>query len=243
MDFSDYVIRHAFTNGYVREPEVRLSRALIRPGDTVVDVGAHVGLWVMGAALRAGREAKVHAFEPAAENFAGLLANVKRNGLDFVHCHLSACGADAGHTRIYTASNGNSGMASLAASDGVDVPQETPVTTLDRFCAEASLGPIDFLKVDVEGAEALVFRGARRVLSSAQAPVVLFEVGTTMAARFGSSCRRVKTLLSDCGYEVFLCRRGKLEPVPLSAEHPQADLFAFKPVHFQKHAWLGASVA
>ncbi len=131
LDLGDYVIRHAFTNGYVREPEVRLSRALIRQGDTVLDVGAHVGLWVMGAAIRAGRGAKVHALEPVAGTFEQLTANLKTNGLDYVQCHKSACSSAGGRTMIYGASNGNSGMASLARSGGVDVPQETAVTTLD----------------------------------------------------------------------------------------------------------------
>jgi FkbM family methyltransferase len=202
-----------------------------------------MGLWVMGAALRAGRRAKVHAFEPVAKNFENMAVNLKRNGLDFVHCHNSACSSAAGRTTIYSASNGNSGMASLAASDGVDLPQETAVTTLDIFCAEASLGTINFLKVDVEGGELQVFRGASRVLSSPEAPVILFEVGTTMAARFGSSCRQVKGLLRDYGYEVFTYRREKLEPVLASEEHPQADLFAFKPAHFQRHPPLGALAA
>ena len=240
LDLGDYVIRYAFSEGYVGEPEVQLSRSLIRPGDTVVDVGAHIGLWVMGAARRAGRAANVHALEPVARNFDKLRQNLKRNGLDFVQCHRRACSAAEGETTIFSSTNGNSGMASLAESEGVDLPERVAVTTLDRFCAEASLPRVDFMKVDVEGAELDVFRGAARLLSSDDAPAVLFEVGDSMAARFGSSSERVKRLLCDHGYELFSYRGQGLEPVSVSEEHRQADLFGFKPTHFHKYAALGA---
>ncbi len=105
------------------------------------------------------------------------------------------------------------------------------------------MAKIHFLKVDVEGAELEVFRGGSRLLSSSNAPAILFEVGSTMAARFGSSCRQVKVLLRDYGYEIFILRRKKLEPVLALEEHGQVDLFAFKPAHFQRHPWLGALAA
>jgi hypothetical protein len=82
------------------------------------------------------------------------------------------------------------------------------------------------MKVDVEGAELLVFRGARNLLSSEHAPAIFFEADD----RLGDT-RAVKQLLVDCGYGIFRRRRAKYLPVALDETHQDEDLFALKPRH------------
>lgn len=225
------------------EPALLLSRELIRAGDTVFDVGAHVGLWVLGAARRAGASGRVHAFEPVGASRERLLDNLALNDLRGVVVQPFALGDRAGRVTAYAASHGNSAAAALVRREGVDRPFETTLVTLDDYCAEQGIDRVDFLKVDVEGAELLVFRGGARVLASADAPVVMFEVDDGLASSFGSSPAAVKRLLGACGYGIFRVDGRRLRPVSADAGHRCEDLFALTPTHFTRHPALRARLA
>jgi FkbM family methyltransferase len=242
-DFSDYMIRDYFARAYDRDPSVKLSRALTSPGDVLFDVGANIGLWAMGAALRAGPSGRVEAFEPVPSTFARLSANVTLNELSTIRCHSRALSDHEGQTTFYAATDGNSGRSSLGRMPGVDLPIDVTLTTLDRFCEQEGITKIDFMKVDVEGAELQVFRGAERILSAKTAPPVLFEIGDRLAALFGGSCREVKRLLESHGYRIYRCRGRTLERV--GAEEPSEaleDVFAFQERHLAHPALRALSI-
>jgi FkbM family methyltransferase len=239
-DLEDYIIYWCFVHGYETDPAVQLSRALIHQGDTVVDVGANIGLWTMGAARQAGQEGRLHAFEPVPENFTRLIANLNLNGFDLnrVQCQQLSLSDRSGRTVFYLSTNGNSGMGALAQRDGVNRPIETRLIALDDYCEKHSISRVDFIKIDVEGAELLVLRGAKGVLASAEAPAIVFEADDSLAASFGSSSSAVKTLLAEKGYEIFRYDGRRLEHVEVNQKHRHEDLFAFKPDHFQLHPVL-----
>lgn len=234
----DWMVYWCFMCEHERDQSFQLSLSLISLGDTVLDVGANIGLWVMGAARRAGRAADVHAFEPVAENYARLTSNLLLNGLNRVQCKQLALSDNSGNTVVYAMSCGNSGAASLVRREGLDLPMQAVQTTLDRYCEEKAIRCVDFMKVDVEGAEILVFRGASRLLASAQAPAIMFEVDETLAASFDSSSVTVKALLRQYGYDIFRYNKRKLEFVEVEQIHKHDDLFAFKPAHFERHSTL-----
>ena len=73
-----------------------------------------------------------------------------------------------------------------------------------------------------------MLRGARGLLSGKRAPAVMFEIDARLCARFGTTPREVKELLTDCGYAILRRRRGVLAPVTIDEEHEHEDLFAVK---------------
>ena len=87
------------------------------------------------------------------------------------------------------------------------------------------------MKVDVEGAERLVFLGGRRTLSRADAPAIFFEVDERLCAAAGTTPGEVKALLIEYGYSVFEWRTRAFVPVAIDARHRHEDLFALKPRH------------
>src|SRR6185295_6677499 len=93
----------------------------------------------------------------------------------------------------------NSGVGYLAPALGRG-SVVVPLTTLDDFCAQQGLSQVDLMKVDVEGAELKVFRGAKALLASSGAPIIMFEVGEELAGRFGGSSANVKECLASFGY-------------------------------------------
>lgn len=238
-DLDDWIVLWYFVEGAAKNLSLQLSRTLIKPGDVVVDIGANIGLWVMGAALKAAPEGNVHAFEPMPENFVRLEHNLTLNGLDSVVCRQLALSDRCGHSILYTPPVHNSALGSLQPGGEGDRSIETELVTLDYYCEQQAIDHVDFMKVDVEGAELLVFRGAGRILGSTRAPVIMFETDEVLTARFASSSASVKAILHEYGYELFRYDGSKLESVGVDETHRnQEDLFALQPYHFQQHPIL-----
>ena len=239
-DLRDYMILYYFVHGFRDDPAFQLARRLVRPGDTVLDVGANVGLWLMGVARAAGPDGAVHAFEPLPANFARLAANVRRNGLGWVRCHPLAVADEVGEAFLLLPAGENSGLGSLCGRD-LGERIRVAVTTVDDFCAREGLARVDLVKVDVEGAEPRVFQGAARLLAGERAPMVMFETGDTLAASFGTSPAEAKHLLTDAGYSIYRFRQDRLEGVGPDEAHPASeDLFAFRPRHLEESPALAA---
>ncbi len=93
-------------------------------------------------------------------------------------------------------------MGSLAAQFH-ERPSPVSAQTLDSILEELSVREVDILKVDVEGYEGAVFKGAQRVLKAAHAPVVLFEFADWAETRAGVPPGYAQTLLRDYGYSIW----------------------------------------
>jgi FkbM family methyltransferase len=161
--------------------ETRLVLGLCRPGDVAVDVGAMIGYYTMILALRAGPEGRVYAFEPDPRNFALLSENVAMNGYDHVTLRQAVVGASSGQTKLFPAPEqyrGDNRAYGTADREGVD----TEMVALDDVIE----GPVDLVKIDVQGYEGHVLEGMRDVLTRSPqvtmlveyAPVLLKEAGT-----------------------------------------------------------------
>lgn len=148
----------------------------LRPGMTVVDVGANIGHYAMVAARAVGPAGLVVAFEPEADNHAALVANLALNGLGNVTAERLALGARPGAAALHL-DGANRGGHSLAPAN-VQAPadaQAVAVATLDDYLAERLPDRrLGFVKIDVQGAEAEVLAGAAATLARDR-PVVLVE--------------------------------------------------------------------
>jgi FkbM family methyltransferase len=224
------------------DPSVLLSRRLIHSGQTVFDVGANIGLWVMGAAVAAGPTGNVHAFEPVPEIHARIEHNLKLNQLDWVHLWKLGLSDAPGSAPLFRDSTYNSGRGSLAKREGVDNPVEIKLTTLEAHCAAHKIDRIDFLKVDVEGAELKVFQGADRFLSSKEAPIILFECSEILVKPFGTTSTEIKRFLADRGYRIYRFEGKRLEEIPVEKSQGDKieDVWAIQPRHFERERALAA---
>jgi FkbM family methyltransferase len=182
------------------EPDLwRALMAKVRRGDTVADVGAFIGLYTVALARRVGAEGRVHAFEPDRASYSRLCQHVQMNGVsDRVRAYPSAVGAESTHLRFA----GNRGSESTVATSSAEGAEQVEAVCLDSvFAAE----PVDLLKIDVEGYEVHVLRGAVRLLKDAsRAPRTIFvEVHPTAWERFGVTDRSLLESLWQVGYKVF----------------------------------------
>jgi len=138
-------------------------RAAVRPGATVLDVGANVGAYTLLFARWVGANGKVVAFEPAPEAAAGLRRHLELNELsstvDVQQCAVS----DSAGTARFACAEANGANAIVVGQPGT-AAIEVATVTLDAFCSRNRIVP-DVIKIDVEGAELDVLRGARQVLA------------------------------------------------------------------------------
>ncbi|HEU0054310.1 MAG TPA: FkbM family methyltransferase, partial [Longimicrobium sp.] len=151
--------------------EYEAFRAAARPGAVALDVGANVGAYalLMGEWVRPG--GRVFAFEPAPDAFAGLSRHVALNGLGEVVTPVRAAVA-ATSGRAALLADGIAGTNRLSSSgEGGGAMVET--VSLDEFCAREGIAPA-LIKVDVEGAELEVLRGARETLRRVGSGLELF---------------------------------------------------------------------
>lgn len=153
--------------------EYEAFRHAARPGMVALDVGANVGAYSMLLGQWVGDSGAVFAFEPAPIVFDGLLRHIELNHLArIVRPICAAVGAASLDAPLLVAgTHGESRLA--AASDGAEATIEVPVTTIDEFCARHQVAPA-FIKVDVEGAELDVLRGARDTIRRCRHDLSLF---------------------------------------------------------------------
>jgi len=185
VDLSDHAIGLNIVRRRYEEDGIRFVRGMLAAGETAVDAGAHIGFFTMHMAAIVGAAGKIYAFEPFDANADLLERSIVENRFaDRVVFRRAAVDAAAGTaTLTFPRETLNSGGAYLLR-DGTapltgNQTRPVPAVTLD----EAVLSrPVRLIKMDVEGAEPLVVRGAARILAEDR-PVILSELHPTQLDR------------------------------------------------------------
>lgn len=200
---------HLLADGVYEPALARFLAQRLPPGGTFVDVGANVGAFTVPVARRLGAAGLVVAVEASPAVFPYLEANVRDNGLTNVRLH--PCAATDGRrdeAPFYEAPADHFGMGALAAQFGAR-PVSVPARTLDDLLAADGVPAVDLLKVDVEGFEADVFRGARRLLSCPRPPLVAFEFCDWAEERNpGARPGDAQRFLLERGFALFVLHEG-----------------------------------
>ena len=208
---------------------VALFLKMLTPGATVFDVGANVGYYALVAAKSVGPHGQVHAFEatPAvAERFG---ENVTLNRLtNVVVNHFAVCDR-AGEVEFRLQADDSEGNSLVSyATDWLSV--RVPAVTLDDYIADRKVGRVDILKVDVEGAEPLVFAGATALLSRREPPLLIVESNPATLRAAGNSPELLRTQLAAFGYRCYGVEQltHGADPVwNILAVHPSHDRDGF----------------
>jgi FkbM family methyltransferase len=162
---------------------VRFWRQHLPRGATFFDVGANIGLYAVSASNRIGPAGLTVAFEAHPYIFKFLQANVARNCSGPVLVENLAVGAAGGETSIvYNA--WNPGMTRIAR--GEERGETVAMVTPDDYCQRQRIATIDYLKIDVEGYEANVVRGARAVIAASPDILIQTEYDPTHLSTYGA---------------------------------------------------------
>jgi FkbM family methyltransferase len=220
IDLSDHTIGLNILRGQYEQDEIRFVRGRLSPGDCAIDVGAHIGFFTMQMAAAVGPLGRVYAFEPLDTNADLLERSITENGFgDRVRVQRAAVGAAAGTaTLTFPVETLNSGGAYLLRDGSAplvgNLKKEVPLVALDTLDVRR---PVRFIKMDVEGAEPQVLRGAQRILKEDK-PVILSEFHPTQLERAsGVTADQFLSQIAALGYRAHHIEHGGLgAPIDLA---------------------------
>lgn len=198
----------------------------LKPGDFVIDAGANIGWLSLHMAVLAGNEGVVYAYEPHPALFSLLQDNIKRNHHLNIRAFQLALGDKQEKAVLYDNAHINRGGASLIDSSEGNQPCHTiQVNTLDMLLADFPKNP-DLLKIDVEGMELAVLKGALQILRGSNKPRLIIEISEERPSIAGKE--EFFEFLKNKGYAIFSLshgkeRCGKLIPVEKANDLPIHD--------------------
>lgn len=214
IDFSIYLLG-AFERG-----TQKTLQKLVKPGDTVFDIGANIGAHTLSLAQCVGFSGKVYAFEPADFAFEKLRRNLALNP-DFQartfpqQLLLAAKPTEQPEQEIYASwPLQNDGSVHPKHRGRLVSAQHAAVDTLDAFVARQAISRLDLIKIDVDGHELPVLRGAVEALRRFR-PILVMEMSPYVHAELHHNFAEFVGLLKTAGY--FLRNAENGQPMPLDA--------------------------
>lgn len=223
-DLNDKVTRLIYYTGFNRK-DCRIVRRLIRSGDVVIDVGANVGFYALLAAKWMRGRGEVHAFEPFPETARRFERNLELNSQlrSMVQLHRIALSDFVGKARMNVPDQGNQGCNHLGPTGDCEVE----VSTLDAFCERQRLTRVNLIKVDVEGAEVALLKGAEATIRRFR-PILMIEVNPATLQRSGYTALDVIEAIGQHGYRMHYAGwlgLKLLQRLPVYGEEP--NIYAF----------------
>ena len=205
----DYPLRssigYALYSREFEKNEIAFLRKSLKPGNIFLDIGANGGIYTVIAAKQIGPDGHVYAFEPGDYELKLLRHNIKLNNLTNVT--VIECGVcdRSGLAKFAVVRDGAlNSLANLNRPEQQIESWRTIATmSLDDFVGKYSIPKVDFMKIDVEGAEKLVFAGAINLMASDNRITILFEASDHNEAAFGYSAKQLLFELSQAGLDIY----------------------------------------
>jgi FkbM family methyltransferase len=216
---------HIILDGVWEEWTEAALRSVVKPGMTVFEVGANVGFFTLICAEAAGAHGNVIAFEPDPD-----LARITRDNVELNGFHRTtrveelAMGAELGRAQFYRADRhrGNGSIVSgleQISHNATDTREtiDVAITTLDAYCEASDLTP-QVLKIDAEGAESAILRGAPDLIGSSVPLTIVMEFAPRFVEASGDSARDLLEHLRSLGFALHRIDERKRKISPASAD-------------------------
>jgi FkbM family methyltransferase len=197
---------------------------LAQGSNIILDIGGNIGQMALLFAKLAN---KVYTFEPIPEVGDRLAENIELNGLgDKVILSRVALTNFSGQITFGLPPKGNRGTGSTILAEHLRSRTiQVKATTLDEFITEMGISGIDFIKMDIEGAELFALQGMEQTLTR-EKPILLLEMTISMMKQAGYSPKDLLDFLSKYGYECYEIRKNGLIG-PLNDPHPNSENYCF----------------
>ncbi len=194
-DYQEWLIYYGFTN----DTPMTLPD-LIKPDDHIMDIGANIGQTSLKLSKKISDKGCIWAFEPSSINFKKCQRNFQLNSLQNVHVFHTGVGAGPQKAFI-SSSNSHHRGSSHVSHEQSEFTEEITIIALDDFVKEQNCR-VDLIKIDVEGYESEVIKGAEKTLRE-QKPVLFMEVDDSMLRSQNSSAKDLIAQLHCLNYQVF----------------------------------------
>jgi FkbM family methyltransferase len=208
--------------------ELAFVEKMLRPGMTVLDAGAHHGLYTLLASRRVGKRGRVIAFEPSPRERKRLRRHLWLNRSKNVAVQLCALGDEHREAELFLVTGREDWCNSLRVPqiEARTVTVRVELERVDDVLEKLGIARVDFIKLDVEGAELSTLQGARVTLAASR-PVILAEVQDLRTRPWGYAAREIIHFLERIGYRWYaLTSNSNLQPISTQLETYNANLVA-----------------
>lgn len=171
----------------------------LKEGDVFVDIGANIGYFSFYAAKKVGTHGKVYAFEPSDREYERLIKGIRKNKLTNIYPYNIALTDHIG-TVEFDIEPFHTGLNAMSVSDNDKKSKETVIKPCDTLDHVMNYAEIALVKLDVEGAEYLVLKGAESLLTSHKIKKLIVEVTPGYLNKFGSSKEELFGMMKSTGY-------------------------------------------
>lgn len=233
--------RQLFIHGTYEEGTLKIMNYILKDNSVFMDIGSNIGLMSLHAAQIMSGSGKVLSFEPLSSTYDILRQNIKLNNFVNIEAVNIAIGSINGSVNIYDNIAINRGSASLLKPNHTESRNQIRIKSIDKYIEEHQISSnIDCIKIDVEGWELEVLKGAKKTLSGPNAPICIVEC-STLHPTYGGGTQDIYAFLRNINsYRIFRLTRGKEIPSKLieikyKEDLPKHDnLFCFLPAHIRE---------
>ncbi len=196
----DCVAQQLIMNGAYEPYTTSVFQKILKPGMTVIDIGANIGYFTLLSARIVGENGKVFAFEPLPQNYKVLSKNISTNNFKNVSAFQKAVSNSAGMLELYfnAKETGTPSLVGKSSSLSMHVSVET--VTIDDFLKD-QLGKVDLIKIDVEGAEMMVLSGMLGIIKSSPSARIICEFCPDVLTRSGTDPLDYLKYLNSIGFK------------------------------------------
>ena len=195
--------------------EVDVLQRIIKKGMTIVDAGANIGFYSLIASGLVGPTGKVISFEPSKETFTRLLDNIKLNEFSNIIPFNNGLGDKANEKLVLRQDVGYKdaerylfpgNKAPDTKIENISILQrkeEVILDTLDNCLKNLNITKVDFIKIDTEGYEYYILKGAKNILQNSPEAILLMECTASGAARVSTTQEIIFSMLKEFGLNIF----------------------------------------
>lgn len=219
-----------YLNEEYEQAETKWFKRTLRPGMTVVDIGAHIGYFTTLAASLVAPSGRVIAVEPDPHNFKLLTRNIRRNGLHNVTVLPIALGNRRGQATLYRSPT-NGGDHRLIPDRELSRPIDVTIDTLDHVLQQLRVESVDAIKIDVQGYEPYVLSGSSQAITKSPTLMILSELWPYGLKRAGWEARDFFETTGQWGFSARILQdNGQARPVDWrQLQHRVPELDASNP--------------
>ncbi|MHC1740418.1 MAG: FkbM family methyltransferase [Anaerolineaceae bacterium] len=233
--FRGEILSKAIFMGNFEWQEIQFLSKILHNGDTFIDIGGNIGFYSVIAAKLVGASGKVIAVEPVKKTFDRLNQNIQLNHYQNVQTFQLALSSKNGVLPMNVSQDGYDAWNSLTtpARGETYLVEEVKTQTLDDFIEANKIpGKVKMVKIDVEGWESELAKGATRFFSLAQSPILQVEFNQTALKSAGSSSKQLHDQITACGYSFYVYdgKKNRLTPFIFETEDLDTNLYAIKDI-------------
>lgn len=211
---SDIVLLH-LREGSFEFREQAFLWSFLREGDTFLDIGAHCGLFSALASQIIGENGRILAFEPNPDILPFLVANTERDKVDV---HAMALSDASGEATLWQGGSSDTALSTIAYELSNAKHSMVKTQTLDDFLATIDIGQVALAKVDVEGSELRLFRGAKETLQRKSVLAFVVEFTEENMRKSGYSALELAAQLIEYGYRPYKLATKAADLVPFEVQ-------------------------